>query len=277
MRAVREISRSLYGSMLLVQDERERLYMAKVTSLETMAHRQARGYFDDPIAEAAALRRLGEHPNVAAYVGEDRVDGQHILYTEYVDGVDLFELVEGYRGGNGLPEAVARDLFDDVVSGLMHMRDRGLAHLDVSPENVMVDASTGEAKLIDLGSARDLGSPLPARAGRVPGKPMYMAPEIARRQGCADLSRADVWSLGVMLFSMLTGRSLYFEPNNRDKGYVALRQGRLRAMIRGAGVEVSEEAYDLMNGMLQPRRSRLTLEQVYDSDWLHYGRQLTLG
>lgn len=271
MQYERKLADTLYGELWLVSDEEGNRLAVKISSEELLrTRRTVRGNraCDDPRTEARALRRLGRHPNVVTYVGEIVSKSRHMLFTDYVDGDELFYVV-AERYPQGVPERLARRLFTDVLNGLRHMHARGFAHLDVSLENVMVDNKTGACKLIDMGTARELHRPLKAGLDRLPGKDTYVAPELARNDGGADLALADVWSLGIVLNILLTGRPLYEQPFDTDPRYVALREGRLRTLHATTGVKVGESAFALLYSMLQTERTRrLTLEQVYHSAWV---------
>jgi serine/threonine protein kinase len=271
MKYLRKLSDTLFGELMLVRDNNGRLLAAKSSHAKLMeSGRTARGIraYDDPVKEAEVLRVLGWHPNIASYAGETRVGDRHVLYTEYVEGNDLFDLVaDGYP--LGMPEYRARRVFRDVVRGLMHMRAKGFVHLDVSMENVMVDGVTGTAKLIDMGSANSATRALRdgvSHAG--PGKNMYVAPEMVCCTENVDLTTVDVWSLGVLLYTTLTRTPPYDKPLCSDACFVALRDGKLRQLVERTGATLSEKALTLIGGMLRPAKHRFTLEQVYSSPWL---------
>jgi tetratricopeptide (TPR) repeat protein len=134
---------------------------------------------------------------------------------ELLDGGTLAELV---RRRQRLEPGEAARLALQVADGLQAAHQAGLVHRDVKPGNVLLDASTGRAKLTDFGLAR-LGE-LPSGVtpeGAAVGTPAYMSPEQAR--GAAPDPRSDVYSLGVTLYEMLTG-----EPPFRGAPHLVLRQ-----------------------------------------------------
>ena len=136
----------------------------------------------------------------------------------------------------------------------------------------------GVCKLIDLGmssrlSADGTGPPAFLRYLTAYGKPSYMSPEAAFQEP-VDPFAADVWSLGILLYMLLTGSPLY--GTRSDDAFVLLRLGRLDEVLasyKSFGVtSLSPQARDLIGAMLNPDpRLRLTLAQVRDHPWMGVG------
>ena len=148
--------------------------------------------------EFRALERI-EHPNVLKVLGFGEDDGLPFLVMEYVRGTDLSDWLEGKPA---LTEIVK--VFAGVASALSAVHAQGIIHRDLKPENIRV-TNAGEAKLMDFGLAKSLqGSVALTRAGAVVGTVLYMAPEQCR--GAQLDYRADLYALGAVLFSALTGR-----------------------------------------------------------------------
>jgi serine/threonine-protein kinase len=161
-----------------------------------------------------------EHPNVAQVldVGEDK--DLLFMVMELVDGDSLAALVSAVHGaGQPFPFGIALRIAADVCSGLHaahELRDRdgrplGVVHRDVSPQNVLL-TRTGVVKVIDFGVAKSQGRLSDATsAGSLKGKLRYMAPEQARGQ---ELDRrADVYSVGAILYRLATGQAPFEGPN----------------------------------------------------------------
>jgi serine/threonine protein kinase len=154
--------------------------------------------------EADVLCRL-EHPNVVTVLDKGEDDDMLWIAMQFVDGVDLHTaLVE--RGP--FPPAQAVEIVAAVGRALDHAHERGLLHRDVKPANIMLKRGTGEAMLTDFGIAKDaaLASPL-TQTGMVLGTFAYSAPE--QLNGGPMDGRADVYSLGAVLFELLTGRKAF--------------------------------------------------------------------
>lgn len=153
--------------------------------------------------EAKVLARLS-HPNIVAVFDYGTAGSFCFLLMEYVDGVNLRQALR--TGGFKPAEALA--LAGEMCSALQFAHEEGVLHRDIKPENVLID-SKGRVKIADFGIAKLLG---PASAqditltleGAAIGTPNYMAPEQIEAPGDVD-QRADIYSLGVVLYEMLTG------------------------------------------------------------------------
>ncbi len=167
--------------------------------------------------EAQALARLN-HPNIVTVHDFGVADGLYFLLMEFVDGTSLRELL---RGGKMKPEQ-ALAVVPKICEALQFAHERGIVHRDIKPENVLLDKE-GRVKIADFGIAKIL-NPLTRPAGtlsladgardgvrgssltqdQVVGTPHYMAPEQIEKPQMVD-HRADIYSLGVVFYEMLTG------------------------------------------------------------------------
>jgi hypothetical protein len=148
--------------------------------------------------EARSVAQLS-HPNVVAVIDAGEDAGHPYIVFEYVAGRTLKQRIE--RAGRlPLDEAVAYAI--EIGRGLATAHARKLVHRDVKPQNVLIDAE-GRAKVTDFGIARSLESDGLTKTGRVLGTTDYVSPEQA--MGTEVDSRSDVYSLGVLLYEMLTG------------------------------------------------------------------------
>jgi eukaryotic-like serine/threonine-protein kinase len=148
--------------------------------------------------EARAVAKL-THPNVVAVIDAGEDGGHPYIVFEYVEGENLKQRIK--RLGPLEPqEALAYAI--EVAGGLRVAHDRKLVHRDVKPQNVLIDAE-GRAKVTDFGIARQLEQQGVTDTGRVLGTTDYVSPEQAMGQGVDQ--RSDIYSLGVVLYEMLTG------------------------------------------------------------------------
>ena len=149
--------------------------------------------------EARAVAQLS-HPNIVTVIDRGEQDGRQYIVFEYVDGENLKALVD--RVGP-LPEGEAIELALQVARALGFAHDQGLVHRDVKPQNVLL-ADGGGAKVTDFGIARSLGVQAGlTQTGTVMGTSDYIAPEQAR--GSRVDAQSDVYSLGAVLYELLTG------------------------------------------------------------------------
>jgi serine/threonine-protein kinase len=164
-------------------------------------------------AEARLASRL-HHPHLVEVLETGEVEGMAFVAMEYVAGEELGQLQER-AGGGRLPPGVALRVAADVAAGLAHAHrladaqgaPLGLVHGDVSPRNVLVGPG-GEVKLIDFGVARtSSGETPPPIPGALCGTYPYMSPEQA--EGRAVDARSDLFSLGTVLWELLTGERLF--------------------------------------------------------------------
>jgi serine/threonine-protein kinase len=140
------------------------------------------------------------HPNIVG-VYDQGADGQYLyLAMEYVPGRTLRELL---RERGWLPWQEALAVMDPVLAGLAAAHQAGIVHRDVKPENVLLTAD-GRVKVVDFGLARASAAVGNTRAGVIIGSVNYIAPE--QVTGAPSDPRTDVYSAGIMLFEMLTGR-----------------------------------------------------------------------
>lgn len=152
--------------------------------------------------EGQALARL-QHPNIVSVYDFGEVAGFCWLLMEYVDGVNLRQVM----ASGGLSSTEALRIIPEVCAALCYAHGRGVLHRDIKPENILLDA-TGRVKIADFGVARFSagagGISSLTQSGVSLGTPVYMAPEQIERPQDVD-HRADIYSLGVVFYEMLTG------------------------------------------------------------------------
>ncbi len=148
--------------------------------------------------EARSVAQLS-HPNVVSVIDAGEDGGYPYIVLEYVEGETLKQRIERL-GRLPVDEAVAYAI--EIGRGLAAAHARRMVHRDVKPQNVLIDTE-GRAKVTDFGIARSLESDGLTKTGRVLGTTDYVAPEQAMGQGVD--SRSDIYSLGVLLYEMLTG------------------------------------------------------------------------
>jgi serine/threonine-protein kinase len=151
--------------------------------------------------EARAVAQLA-HPNIVTVIDRGEQDGRQFIVFEYVDGESLKHLVD--RTGP-LPVEEAVELALQVARALSFAHQQGLVHRDVKPQNVLLN-DDGRAKVTDFGIARSLDLDVQhglTQTGTVMGTSDYIAPEQARGERVDE--QTDIYSLGVVLYELLTG------------------------------------------------------------------------
>lgn len=160
--------------------------------------------------EARSIANL-THPNIVTVfdVGDD--NQTHYIVMEYVDGRDLKKLIREY---GALPLDRAVDLAIGICAGLGFAHRAGLVHADVKPQNILLNKDN-QVKITDFGIALALSDSQPKeRQSVVWGSPHYFAPEQA--QGERPTAASDVYSIGVVMFEMLTGRLPFTGANQQE-------------------------------------------------------------
>lgn len=201
--------------------------------------------------EAQALAGLS-NPHIVGLI-EFLAEDEHLyIVEELVAGCDLLDYLNksplSRDGVHHLPESSAAEILRQCITAVLGCHERGLAHRDVKLDNFVI-ADDGTVKLVDFGTALLIGG----KEAKLVGTADYLAPEAASRS--KPSAAVDIWSLGVMLFAMLTGESLLPADVSsiaqareclKDPAYV---QQRLRATP--AALAISESALDLLQHMLR--------------------------
>ena len=146
--------------------------------------------------EAAAAAGL-MHPNVVGVFDRGEVDGTYYIAMEYVEGSSLKELID-----RGLNVAQAVEITRQILAAERFAHEHGIVHRDIKPQNVIVDPA-GRVRVLDFGIARAGASEI-TQTGSVMGTAQYLSPEQA--QGLDVAPSSDIYSTGVVLYEMLTGR-----------------------------------------------------------------------
>ena len=195
---VSEIGRGAMGIVYKAKDPMlERTVAIKTINL-TMDKDGAEMYEKRFYQEARAAGGLN-HPNIVTIYDIGRSESLCYMAMEYIEGAELRTLL---LPGKPLPVQKALAIAAQVAEGLAYAHERGVVHRDIKPANIMVPES-GPVKITDFGIARMRTSNVQTQTGMMMGSPKYMSPEqvIGKR---AD-HRSDVFSLGVILYEMLTG------------------------------------------------------------------------
>ena len=199
-RLERQLGRGSMGTVYLGHDPQ----IGRRVAIKTMA--LSREFEGSELAEARArffreaemAGRL-QHPDIVTIFDASEDQGLAFIAMEYVDGHDLLRHT---LPGRLLPVPVVLHTLARVARALAHAHTQGVVHRDVKPANVMIDPATDSVKVTDFGIAR-ITDACRTRTGLVLGTPSFMSPE--QMAGRRIDGRTDLYSLGVMLFQLLTG------------------------------------------------------------------------
>ena len=197
----------------------QKLVVIKLLRADLAEEQEFRQMF---LAEARLAARLN-HPHVVQTydVGED--DGRYYLAMEYVDGQTLETARRSTEAARLFPPRLQLQVLVHVLSGLHYAHELkdydgkplNVVHRDVTPSNILLGYD-GRVKLVDFGLAKALDSGTQTRAGVVKGKTGYMAPEAFTDSGHVD-RRADIYSVGVLLWETLVGRRMWKHLGSTDR------------------------------------------------------------
>src|SRR3954452_1035959 len=140
-----------------------------------------------------------QHPNIVGIFDRGEWDGTYYIAMEYLEGRTLKQLV---RERGAMPPDLASDITIQVLRAARFAHKRGIIHRDFKPHNVILDEE-GRAKVTDFGIARAGASDM-TETGSIMGTAQYLSPEQAQGQPVSP--RSDLYSIGVMLYELLTGR-----------------------------------------------------------------------
>ncbi|GMF23214.1 unnamed protein product [Phytophthora lilii] len=266
----KKLRATLYGETALYQDEElKKLVVLKRLSIPLLQQEDSAcdAVKENPLSERAVIQLL-EDPLTARAPGREHVveyeregfftAGDSVFVAmDFCAGGDLYDYVTA-KPGRRLAETEALPLFAQITKGLSFLHAIGVAHRDLSLENILL--KDGQVKICDFGLSADANQ----FSSDVVGKFYYMAPEVT--QGAVyDPKGADVWSLGVLLFIMLTGSPLFADEDSRAPTLRVLNKYGVGKILElwGLKEKFSKPTIDLLASMLQVQPSRrLSAEEV---------------
>jgi serine/threonine protein kinase/Tol biopolymer transport system component len=217
--------------------------------------------------EAQAAASL-DHPNICTIYAIEETEGNTFIAIAYLEGESLKEKIQ--KGPLKIEEAL--DITIQIADGLHQAHQKGIVHRDVKSGNIMITA-LGLVKVMDFGLARLAGRTTITETGTTLGTPGYMSPEQARGEKVDN--RTDIWSLGVVIYEMITGKLpfrgdyqeavIYSILNEQPEPPTALRTGvpmELEKIVSKALAKKPEERYQRLDELLvDVRRLKKETEQ----------------
>jgi serine/threonine protein kinase/tetratricopeptide (TPR) repeat protein len=178
-------------------------------------------------AERQALA-LMDHPNIAHILdGGTTASGRPYFVMELVRGIPITEFCDQNR----LPVRERLELFINICQAVQHAHQKGVIHRDLKPSNMLVTLHDDKAvvKVIDFGIAKATGQQLTEKTlftnfAQMVGTPLYMSPEQAQMSGLDVDTRSDIYSLGVLLYELLTGTTPFDKERLKTMGYDEIRR-----------------------------------------------------
>eukprot|EP00250_Pteridium_aquilinum_P003859 c14133_g1_i1 orf=261-1856(-) len=246
---LRVVGQGAFGKVFQVQEiETEDIFAMKVMRKDTIMEKNHGEYMK---AERDILTKI-VHPFIVHLRYSFQTKSKLYLILDFINGGHLF--FQLYRQGT-FGEELARVYTAEIVSAVAHLHKNGIIHRDLKPENILLDAE-GHVKLTDFGLAKEIDDSKPANS--LCGTVEYMAPEIVLAKGHGKA--ADWWSVGILLFEMLTGQPP-FTHKNRQK----LQQKIVKDKIKLPSY-LTSEAHALLKGLLQKEASKRLGSGVRGSD-----------
>lgn len=218
--------------------------------------------------ETNILKNL-RHKNIIQVYETFESEQYLLIIMEYISCGDLLSYV---RKRSRISENVAKFIFKQIIEGIHFIHSKNIVHRDIKLDNILIDINN-TIKICDFGVSKSV------RKGEIIydqcGTPAYIAPEILRNTGY-DGFGVDIWSAGVVLYTMLTGTVPFKANHLKDlhklilkAQYMSIEDFNSNNISQGINITVSSEASNLIKGMLEvDPKKRLTSEQILNHPWI---------
>ena len=255
---VQTLGEGAYGEVKLATNSKHENIAVKTIHLEIFDNTRE---IDTFVKKEIAIHKALKCRNIIRYLGMRRGLKKIYLFLEYVSGGELFDRIEP---DVGVPHTQARFYYTQLLTGIEYIHSKGITHRDIKPENILFD-SQDVLKICDFGLAtmyRFQGKErkLTRRCGTI----CYVAPEVMYLPYNAQ--PAELWSSGVVLFTLLFGQLPWDEPTNRDANFgIWVKGNYTQSHIWGS---LSNDVLSIFQGILSiDPNSRLKLEEIKQLSW----------
>ena len=256
-RKVKIVGKGSFGHAVLVQSVVDRkLYIMKIIDVSRMERKQK----EEALNEVHVLKAM-RHPYIVTY-RESFMDKRCLcIVMDYADGGDMYGKIAKQKGaGKGFPENSILDWFVQICLAIKHMHDRKILHRDLKTQNVFL-TSKGEVKIGDFGISRVLQHTYDCAQTAI-GTPYYLSPEICQEKPYNQ--KSDIWSLGCILYEMVTLRHAF--DASSMKGLVV-------KILRGTYPSIpscySQNLRDLIDEMLEKdAKKRPSVKKILEKEFL---------
>lgn len=223
----------------------DRTVAVKILKEEYLANEEFRRRFKNESKAIAVL----SHPNIVKVFNVSYGDRLQYIVMEHVEGITLKEYIE-QQGRLGIKETVHFTM--QILRALQHAHDKGIVHRDIKPQNIML-LSNGNIKVTDFGIARFSYSDTKTMTDSAIGSVHYISPEQARGDTTDD--RADIYSVGVVLYEMLTGQLPFQSDNSVSVALMQLQSDPKRPRELNSSIPVGLEQI-VMHAMQKNAKDR---------------------
>ncbi|XP_076030864.1 serine/threonine-protein kinase grp-like [Oratosquilla oratoria] len=250
---IQELGEGVFGSVVLLMNASSGAFVAKKTlKLNDFQYNQE--------TEVEVQESL-QHRNILRLLSSEKDETHLHIYLEYASGGDLEQKI----GSSGLDEDTSKFYFKQLVSGVKYMHAQGVVHRDLKPSNLLLD-NDDVLKIADFGFSAKIESQ-ETYLSVVCGSWAYAAPEIFKRRYKGEPT--DLWSCGVILVKMLSGRDPWEMARKRDPHYRGWVRKDQKLLDGRPWTDIGSSAMNLIEGLLSPKPAgRSTIPDVEQHEFI---------